>query len=151
MLGFCNGFAFCFWCGGCKCCCDCGRVEVTAGGADGRTSIDAGLPYVLFGLRDGSERDSEDDRYAVVCSGGESEGWLCVANALGWRLMLWTVARRWSAGGSILVDVDDDPLMVKREAIALSCFLVDAGKLEIGLMVTAAESELWRDSTGTVS
>ena len=41
------------------------------------------------------------------------------------------------------------PLVENREAMALSCFFVDAGKLETGLKVTA-ESELCRDIDGVL-
>ena len=63
--------------------------------------------------------------------------------------MLWTVARRSllaSSLGTLKV-----PLEAKREAIALSCFLVDEGRLGIGLMLIAGAgvgSELCRVTGG---
>ena len=61
--------------------------------------------------------------------------------------MLWTVARRSllaSSLGTLKV-----PLEAKREAIALSCFLVDEGRLGIGLtLIAGVGSDLYRVTGG---
>ena len=97
---------------------------------------------MFIGLRAGSERERDAGLYADV---GWREGWLCAGRSWGWRLILWTVARRSVLASSLLVLLV--LLEAKRVAIALSCFLVEDGRLGIGLTtMVGVGSELCRDT-----